>query len=223
MVEEPAGASGSEKQPANGTGEVPDSASSATTLLGAGTTAAEPSATGSELLRWSEERPGWQRSALHRMATGVPIDAVVARAVAQCAGRQCDPSTGLPQAEPDSEVCDYLVAEDLPAAPGHADATHLLAIRDCHDVDAIAPGQCLEFAPTGLTVIYGDNGTGKSSYARLLRSIGTGAGVGEQVEGHAFVDNAPDRSAVLEYIGPEGSEHFAWAPGAAAPPPLGDC
>jgi energy-coupling factor transporter ATP-binding protein EcfA2 len=45
----------------------------------------------------------------------------------------------------------------------------ILALRDLVSVGSTPAGQCLQFAPTGLTVVYGENGSGKSSYARVLR------------------------------------------------------
>ena len=184
------------------------------------TGAAELSETSADLLAWASNRPAWQQAALHQLAIGDSIETVVADGAVNCAGAACDPVTGLPTTGPGSEITTLLVAEDLPSDSAMATATHLVAIRDCHDVDAIAPGQRLTFAPTGLTVIYGDNGTGKSSYTRLLRSIGRSAGPGEQVEGHVFRDETPNRSAVIEYSNPDGAESFAWSPGASAPPHL---
>ena len=36
-------------------------------------------------------------------------------------------------------------------------------------VDALSNNQKLEFEPKGITVVYGDNGSGKSGYIRILR------------------------------------------------------
>ena len=54
-----------------------------------------------------------------------------------------------------------------------SDATEqvsLRAITDIVRVSALIPGQTLRFRTTGLTVIYGDNGSGKSGYARLIKA-----------------------------------------------------
>jgi energy-coupling factor transporter ATP-binding protein EcfA2 len=45
----------------------------------------------------------------------------------------------------------------------------LISIKDFVHVNAIAEKQKLSFAPNGLTVIYGDNGSGKSGYTRVLK------------------------------------------------------
>jgi energy-coupling factor transporter ATP-binding protein EcfA2 len=45
----------------------------------------------------------------------------------------------------------------------------VLAIKDVVDANALAPSQTLPFTGTGLTIIYGDNGAGKSGYVRILK------------------------------------------------------
>lgn len=45
----------------------------------------------------------------------------------------------------------------------------LLAIRNPRNVNALAPTGNLTFSSSGLTVIYGSNGSGKSGYARVLK------------------------------------------------------
>ncbi|WP_245479279.1 ATP-binding protein, partial [Mesorhizobium sp. M1A.F.Ca.IN.022.05.2.1] len=51
-----------------------------------------------------------------------------------------------------------------PATPSSASALFSLP-----HVNALAPGERLSFGKTGLTAIYGDNGAGKSGYARVLK------------------------------------------------------
>ena len=62
-----------------------------------------------------------------------------------------------------------LAAQHLPAAATAGQAIVLKCMRDLKNVNRIAPGQRLEFAPIGLTVIYGGNGTGKSGYGRVMK------------------------------------------------------
>jgi len=57
----------------------------------------------------------------------------------------------------------------LPAVVSAGSFARLLSIKNLKNVNRLAPGQKLEFDPSGLTVIYGDNGTGKSGYSRVLK------------------------------------------------------
>ena len=45
----------------------------------------------------------------------------------------------------------------------------MLGIKNLVHVNAIADNQRLSFCPKGLTIIYGDNGSGKSGYSRILK------------------------------------------------------
>ena len=54
-------------------------------------------------------------------------------------------------------------------APATQTQVSLHAIEDVHNVNAIPDGSRLPFGTTGLTVIYGQNGSGKSGYARVLK------------------------------------------------------
>lgn len=47
---------------------------------------------------------------------------------------------------------------------------NLLSLGMVRNVSSLVPDQNLNFDPNGLTVVYGDNGAGKSSYAKILKS-----------------------------------------------------
>ncbi|WP_037427955.1 AAA family ATPase [Shewanella colwelliana] len=47
---------------------------------------------------------------------------------------------------------------------------NLLSVGMVRNVSSLVPDQNLNFDPNGLTVVYGDNGAGKSSYAKILKS-----------------------------------------------------
>ena len=47
----------------------------------------------------------------------------------------------------------------------------LTAIADLCGVNALVDGQHLDFGTSGLTVVYGDNGSGKSGYARVIKAM----------------------------------------------------
>ncbi len=74
---------------------------------------------------------------------------------------------GLP--DPADRIPVPLAAAHLPARAEGAGGVVLKAMRDLKHVNRIAPNQVLQFAPNGLTVIYGGNGSGKSGYSRVLK------------------------------------------------------
>lgn len=114
------------------------------------------------ILDWSKDRPLWQRDALRRIiANGRLTDADIGELVDLCKQGKGAP-VGALKAVP-------LEKAHLPANPGQTAAVSLLSIADVTGVNNLAAGQTLGLEPNGITIIYGDNGAGKSGYARILK------------------------------------------------------
>jgi len=114
------------------------------------------------ILGWSQERPAWQRDALRRIVgKGKLDDNDIAELVSLCKQGRGGGATGI-KASPFEKA-------HLPANPGAGASIALLAIKEVDGANILAPSQTMSFASTGLTVIYGDNGAGKSGYARILK------------------------------------------------------
>lgn len=118
-----------------------------------------------DILKWSEEKLSlWQRDAARRLfqqETGLSADDYAELyALLKAANGLSNPLGLIP--EP-------LKAAHLPAVLQAGEKVVLKAIRDLVHVNRIAPGQKLDFAPTGMTVIYGGNGSGKSGYVRVMK------------------------------------------------------
>jgi energy-coupling factor transporter ATP-binding protein EcfA2 len=117
------------------------------------------------ILNWSETRPSWLRDALRRV---VQQDAVSEEDAAELLNI-CKAERGLAVAAQQKPKAVPLTRSHLPATPPTSEAVSLSFITDVQSVNLLAPDQTLAFKPTGLTVIYGDNGSGKSGYARILK------------------------------------------------------
>lgn len=129
------------------------------------------------IVAWSQERPAWQREVMRRVAAGEVLSdedydklvEVIVAAKKLPAGQFA--LAQLPQAAP----------EDLPVC--------LAAIEKPEHVNALESKEPLTFEQQGLTIVYGDNGSGKSGYARLLKRI-TRARHKEDVLTDVFRDTA---------------------------------
>lgn len=127
-------------------------------------TAAQPRSALEIILDWSQDRPAWQRDALRRIVQAQKLtETDIAELAALCkCGRMATPTESDPTPQP-------LEASHLPANPGAGASVSLTTVKDVSAVNNLAPGQTLSFVPSGITVVYGDNGAGKSGYARLLK------------------------------------------------------
>jgi len=118
-----------------------------------------------EILTWSEsDLSEWKRDALRRLlnTSGTlsesDYDELYAMLLAQNGVVTESPPTPVPLDE-----------SHIPTDPAQAEHVELIALRDLKNVNRLATDQNLSFAPKGLTIIFGGNGSGKSGYARVLK------------------------------------------------------
>ena len=156
------------------------------------------------IVAWSKDRPAWQREVMLRVATGEVLleedyDDLVDRIV-----------------DPASDSTASFGLEHLPKATTEAPSVRLESVTDTEHVNALASEEPLTFAQSGLTIVYGDNGSGKSGYARLLKRI-TRARHQEEVLSNVFEDTALDKpTAELQILVGDNQESVAW-PGSTRP------
>ena len=125
-------------------------------------TSAAPKTAYEMILEWAPARPSWLQDALRRVvAKGTLEKDDIAELTALCLKGQG--ATGI-ELEPVA-----LTADDRYVRTTAGGTITLLSIADVANANWLAAGQTLTFAPTGMTVVYGDNGTGKSGYARILK------------------------------------------------------
>ena len=135
------------------------------------------------ILEWSKDRPSWQRDALRRIiAQGRITQEDVTELVELCKTGHGAP-VGALAAVP-------LAKAHLPATPGQGAALTLMSIADVCGVNNLAPDQTLAFEPKGITIIYGDNGAGKSGYARILKRACRARHAGK-IEANVYDNQAP--------------------------------
>ena len=107
------------------------------------------------ILAWSQECPEWQKDALRRLCLSDKLENTDLESLLQISKGN---ETGTP-----------LTANHIrdPAA-SNVEVT-LSKLHNLKHVNALQMGERLTFQKSGLTVIYGDNGAGKSGYARVLK------------------------------------------------------
>jgi energy-coupling factor transporter ATP-binding protein EcfA2 len=152
-----------------------------------------------DLVTWAEKRPAWQRDALRRLVTGEALDdQVIAELTELC----LDPTrTHTPISQ------SHIVAETSAAEP-----ISLVSIKNPTAINALASPQELSFEPAGLTVIYGDNGSGKSGYVRVLKHVCRSRD--EKFAIHRDLEDKTDtpQSAEICFARGANTEQFSWTP-----------
>lgn len=160
-----------------------------------------------EILAWSETvAPSWMREALRRIVVQAEFTETDVEDLAEL----CKKTYGLSATK--SEVCP-LTANDLPTAADSL-AVSLLSLTHVSDVNALAPNETIAFGKTGLTVIFGNNGAGKSGYTRILKRACRARGSNDPILANAISEKpAGTPTARLGLaIGDAQSEHM-WKDG----------
>jgi len=155
------------------------------------------------LWAWVQTLPPWQSDLLRRLTT---LDDV-AEADLDDATRMVLAAHGIPDTGGPAPI-------PIPTLVGPAEPrmVGILALKELVDVGSVEEGQRLDFAATGLTVVYGETGSGKSSYARVLRKacrssakpieilpnvLNTGPGAGNLRAGTAQLEISIDGATTL--------------------------
>ncbi len=151
-----------------------------------------------QIIEWTASRPTWQKSVLKRVATGNLYSEEEYDRLAD----------DLCLNKPFSEVT--LEIKDLPHVEEETPPVRLISIADPEHVNALSSKNPLTIGVTGLTIIYGDNASGKSGYARLLKRIAQ-ARHQEEVLTDVFRDNGLEKptAVVTVQIG-EDTTSQAW-------------
>lgn len=169
-----------------------------------------------EIQKWSTEQPAWQQDAIARIYSQSDLSAEdlddlyallkVEHGIPDPAGRQ--PRT--------------LAADQIAGAAPIGQRVQLASIKNLLNVNALAPDQHLLIAKTGLSVIYGENGAGKSGYSRALKKACRARDQSEPI--HPDARLAPSQAGIPQasfdlFIDDQPAE-VVWIANQAAPEPL---
>ena len=118
-----------------------------------------------EILEWVAGLKPWQQDAFRRVATSLEFDDEGLSPILNNLLREHDiPTSEEPDCHPLTPKHLIQDADEMPVA-------RLCALDEVQNANRLATGQVLPFAPHGITLIYGGNGSGKSGYCRILKKI----------------------------------------------------
>lgn len=165
-----------------------------------------------EILDWSVGQPKWQRDALRRLfgaAVLVSQDHLELLAI-------CKQEHGLATNAPYSP----LSAQHVVVGGPSTDDVSMVSVTHHQGVNNLAPEQTVSFG-AHLTVVYGQNASGKSGYTRILKSACRSRGV-EDILGEVLSGQAPTKAkASIQYRVGTVDKTSTWTPDGSAVPELG--
>lgn len=155
----------------------------------------------SEILKWSEDRPSWQRDALRRLLVNDELTELDIEELTEL----CKGEHGLS----DFDEFMPLAKHHIPEGSSSDNKITLESIFHHKGVNALAESQTLKFG-NKLTVVYGDNAAGKSGYTRILKDACSSRGA-EEILGNVLSGVTPIRPAVaIKYRIGDGTDSREW-------------
>jgi len=144
-----------------------------------------------QIAQWIEDKEVWWRHAVrlilkHGELQQPHIDEVY---------RIARMSHGLEPATDD--LIDASVPLDFTGFTHEQYVVNLTELSEVKGVGVLAKDQALKFSTSGLFIVYGDNGAGKSSYASILKNACLTRGDDAKILGNVFEDVSPPPSAKI--------------------------
>lgn len=168
-----------------------------------------------KLADWCAEQPPWAVDAMQRAATSSTltrenVNALVNR-IALAYGLTVE----------GTHPCQTFDENTVLPLANSPDNVVLQSVGPLQGLDRLVPGQILKFAVDGVTVIFGENGSGKSGYTRALRQL-CSARKDPDLQGDVFASGAePIKSITYSYQqGTNEPVSATWTDGEAKPNPL---
>jgi hypothetical protein len=169
-----------------------------------------------EIQKWSVDQPAWQQDAIARIYSQ-----------AELSTQDLDDLYALLKVEhgipdPAGRTPDKLAADQIAGAAPKGERVQLESIKNLRNVNALAPEQRIPIAKTGLSVIYGENGAGKSGYSRVLKKACRARDQSEPI--HPDARLAPGQVSVpqasFDILIDDQPVEVTWVANQAAPEPL---
>lgn len=164
-----------------------------------------------QIIEWAQSLPGWKSDAVRRILVQeklTPRDEMDILAMLKEAFGLRDSTNPAPTPNP---VQRGMVS----GAPQLKIRITLKTLKDLKNINAIPNGSYIPFSEEGLTVIYGENGSGKSGYARVLKKACSARDTNEQIHPNVFSEVVSSPASAAVTIGIEGraDENILWADG----------
>ncbi len=108
----------------------------------------------------------------------------------------------------EDDICDSI---DLDVV-GYSEEQTVVAlesIRNISNIGALDEDQVLRFSTSGMNIVYGDNGSGKSSYARVIKRMCLSRGDSPQIIGNIYKQKSSS-SAVLDILSGGNKVEYEW-------------
>lgn len=167
-----------------------------------------------DILDWSNNKPLFVRDALRRLITTTTLTQNDINELVQLVKKECGDTTITLNPNP-------LNNSHIPTTSATSGSyPKLISLSNPVNICALHNQGKLQFPNMGLTVVYGNNGSGKSSYSRILRKLCWSRNPGVTLKKNVF-NPSPSRQQVDFVVEDNGSNvSFTWTENSPSNPIL---
>ncbi|MGP5244556.1 AAA family ATPase [Corynebacterium variabile] len=152
-------------------------------------------------MEWANENDEWIRLLVSEViATGRPVGTSIIDNAYQIYREEKSPD---PRVLPAVEKIDIVASPDESVPP-----LTLTCLSEVHGVNALVPGAKIE-PHEGLTILYGENGAGKTGYSRIFKALANSR-TADTILGNIEADASQDQSAKLNFTLGDVSDELTW-------------
>lgn len=164
--------------------------------------------------QWLKKRPRWLQTAVARLfRDGHWDEEAINELVLLC---KHEAGIELPDG---TDVSFEDLPDSLPTSDGERSWLSLVSIAEPIGINALAPRTPLSLGGTGLTVVYGTNGSGKSGYVRVLKEA-CGARHREPILENVFKPTTGHQECTFTYAVNGEEQNATWRSGSGQIPEL---
>jgi energy-coupling factor transporter ATP-binding protein EcfA2 len=164
-----------------------------------------------EILDWSANRPDWQRDALRRIIVNDDLTEKDKTELEQLCRKKHDIHK-----DKTSEITSTpLEPSHLPSSSGAESSVSVVSIKEIQNVNRLPQASIINFGSfPGLTIIFGENGTGKSGFVRILKKACRARGVAPIIKNDVFQAIAARKPAATIVVNTNGKNvEYKWEDG----------
>jgi len=157
-----------------------------------------------EILDWSQERPDFIKDALRRIISNSTIDQSDVDELVKLLKKENGDTSITISASPINNT-------HIPSLSGFSvNYPRLICMEQPINICALHNQGKLQFASNGLTVVYGNNGSGKSSYSRILKKLCWSRNSNIELKKNVFVPNSTQQQVDFEIDINGTNTRFQW-------------
>jgi len=148
-----------------------------------------------DIIDWVENKPSFWQVAVDRLIRNNELTETDISELKEI----CKIDFGL--SEVVFNAVDYDDLRDFADNSANDEDIILSKITNIDNINALSKSSELEFAPSGLTIVYGDNGSGKSSYVSILKHSCNTRGLKPKINANLYDPSSSgiDKKADIEY------------------------